>query len=80
LTYNAVKGELIEMFGFGRAVVNENLQLYEVEIFYNAEDFISNLQGKKRVEDTNTSWNTTATCPFATKRQTGGSETGCPIC
>lgn len=62
---NKGKGELIEVFGFGTAVVNENLQLCDVEIYYNAEDFIRNLRGEKKVEDTNTSWNAGATCPFA---------------
>ena len=64
---NKGKGELIEMFGFGTAVVNEKLQLCDVEIFYNAKDFIMNLRGDKKVEDTNTSWNAGATCPFAKK-------------
>eukprot|EP00546_Thalassionema_frauenfeldii_P002841 CAMPEP_0178933522 /NCGR_PEP_ID=MMETSP0786-20121207/23311_1 /TAXON_ID=186022 /ORGANISM="Thalassionema frauenfeldii, Strain CCMP 1798" /LENGTH=128 /DNA_ID=CAMNT_0020611117 /DNA_START=86 /DNA_END=469 /DNA_ORIENTATION=- len=61
---NKGKGELIEMFGFGTAVVNDKLQLCDVEIFYNAEDFIKNLRGEKKVEKTNVSWNTNAACPF----------------
>lgn len=66
-TYEGKKGEgqLIEMFGFGTAVVNDKLQLCEVEIYYNAEDFIKNMRGEKKVEDTNHSWNAGATCPFA---------------
>lgn len=65
---NDGKGELIEVFGFGTAVVNDNLQLCEVEMFYNAKDFIQNLRGEKKVEDTNSSWNAGGkTCPFAEK-------------
>jgi len=59
---NKGEGQLIEMFGFGTAVVNDKLQLCDVEIFYNAEDFIKNLRGEKKVEDTNSP---KATCPFA---------------
>ena len=52
---NDGKGELVEVFGFGTAVVNENLQLCDVEIFYNAQEFIQTLRGEKKVENTNTS-------------------------
>lgn len=63
---NKGKGELVEMFGFGTATVNKNLQLCDVEIYYNAEEFIGVLRGEKKVEGTNSSWNTGgATCPFA---------------
>ncbi len=63
---NKGKGELVEMFGFGTATVNESLQLCDVEIYYNAEDFIGVLRGQKKVEDTNSSWNAGGTtCPFA---------------
>lgn len=63
---NKGKGEFVEIFGFGTAVVNKNLQLCEVEIFYNAEDFISVLRGQKKVEETNSSWNRgDVVCPFA---------------
>ena len=59
-------GQLIEMFGFGTAIVNDKLQLCDVEIYYNAEDFIKNMRGEKKVEDTNLSWNTGGgVCPFA---------------
>merc|ERR1712039_927739 len=69
---NQGKGELVEMFGFGTAVVNDKLQLMDVEIFYNAEDFIQVLQGDKAVEDTNAGWKSNHGCPFANsnKRQT----------
>ena len=59
---NKGKGQLIEMFGFGAAVVNDKLQLCDVEVFYNAEDFIENLCGEKKVEDSSS---LKATCPFA---------------
>lgn len=61
---NEGKGELVEMFGFGTAVVNDKLQLTEVEIFYNAEDFIKVLRGEKAPEQTNANWKSTGGCPF----------------
>ena len=61
---NDGKGELVELFGFGTAVVNDKLQLTEVEIFYNAEDFIKVLRGEKTPEDTNANWKSTGGCPF----------------
>ena len=66
VTFEANKGngELIEVFGFGTAIINDNLQLCDVDIYFNARDLILNLHGEKKVEDTNTSWNTGATCPF----------------
>jgi hypothetical protein len=62
---NQGNGEFVEMYGFGTAVVNDKLQLQDVEIFYNAEDFINILRGKTKVEDTNKHWKSTSGCPFA---------------
>jgi hypothetical protein len=67
---NQGNGEFVEMFGFGTAVVNDKLQLQDVEIFYNAEDFINILRGKTTVEDTNANWNSTGGCPFAAASKT----------
>jgi len=61
---NKGKGELVEMFGFGTAVVNDKLQLKDVDIYYNADDFIGVLRGEKDVKDTNTNWKSTGGCPF----------------
>lgn len=61
---NQGKGELVEMFGFGTAVVNDKLQLTEVDIYYNAEDFIGALRGEKDIKDTNANWKSTGGCPF----------------
>lgn len=61
---NQGNGEMVEMFGFGTAVVNDKLQLQDVEIFYNAEDFINVLKGKTQVQDTNANWQSTGGCPF----------------
>mmetsp|Transcript_62476 Transcript_62476/g.152102 ORF Transcript_62476/g.152102 Transcript_62476/m.152102 type:complete len:288 (-) Transcript_62476:74-937(-) len=62
---NQGSGELVEMFGFGTAVVNDQLQLQDVEIFYNADDFINVLRGNTKVEDTNANWKSNTGCPFA---------------
>ena len=53
------------MFGFGTAVVNDKLQLCGVEIYYDAEEFISVLRGQKTVDEVNADWNSGAVCPFA---------------
>merc|ERR1712174_107061 len=62
---NQGKGEMVELFGFGTAVVNDKLQLQDVELSYNAEDFIKVLKGEKTVEETNANWKSTGGCPFA---------------
>ena len=57
-------GELIEMYGFGTAVVNDKLQLQDVEIYYNAQEFIDSLRGEKKPGvETNANWKS-AGCPF----------------
>jgi hypothetical protein len=61
---NKGNGELVEMFGFGTAVVNDKLQLTDVDIYYNAEDFISVLRGEKTPEAVNANWQSTGGCPF----------------
>lgn len=75
---NQGKGELVEMFGFGTAVVNDKLQLQDVDIYYNAEDFINVLRGNTKVEDTNKNWKSTSGCPFAaaTKGMATATSTG----
>jgi hypothetical protein len=40
------KGEFVEVYGFGIATVNDKLQLCDVDIYYNAENFINILRGK----------------------------------
>ncbi len=73
---NQGKGELVEMFGFGTAVVNDQLQLVDVEIFYNASDFIKVLRGEKDIKDANASFNTGAACPFDAKAK-GSKSSAC---
>ena len=61
---NQGKGELVEMFGFGTATVNDSLQLCDVEMYYNAADFMKVIRGEKQVTETNLSYSTGAKCPF----------------
>lgn len=61
---NKGKGELVEMYGFGTAVVNDKLQLQDVEVYYDAQEFLSVLRGEKEVTDTNAQWNSNHGCPF----------------
>uniref|UniRef100_A0A7S3Z1D5 Pathogen-related protein n=1 Tax=Lotharella globosa TaxID=91324 RepID=A0A7S3Z1D5_9EUKA len=67
---NQGNGQLVEMFGFGTATVNSKLQLCDVEIFYNAEEFINVLRGTKKVDEVNQHWAKAASgggCPFLHK-------------
>lgn len=66
---NDGNGDLVELYGFGTAVVNEKLQLQDVDIFYNAADFINVLKGVKVVEETNKNWKSTGGCPFTAATQ-----------
>ena len=45
------KAELVELFGFGMATVNENLQLCECHFYYDANSFLDVLQGTKSAEE-----------------------------
>lgn len=60
---NKGKGELVEMFGFATATVNDKLQLCDVEVFYNPEEFINVLRGEKTTSEVNAAWNKGG-CPF----------------
>lgn len=42
---NTGKGELVEMYGFGTAQVNDKLQLMDVKVFYDSKPFLSALAG-----------------------------------
>jgi len=70
---NKGQGELVEMFGFGTAVVNDKLQLQDVEIFYKAEDFINVLRGNKKPEEVNKNWQSNTGCPFTSMMKAMGS-------
>lgn len=48
---NSGDGQLVEMYGFAIATVNDKLQLCNVNLFYNAENFIKILRGQKAAED-----------------------------
>uniref|UniRef100_A0A7S4QUJ2 Pathogen-related protein n=1 Tax=Alexandrium monilatum TaxID=311494 RepID=A0A7S4QUJ2_9DINO len=48
---NSGKGELIEVYGFGIATVNDRLQLLDVEIFYRPENLIEVLRGERPATD-----------------------------
>merc|ERR1712151_296402 len=44
---NKGNGELVELFGFGTATVNEKLQLCDVQLYFDAKDFLLVLKGEK---------------------------------
>jgi len=69
---NKGNGELVEMFGFCTAVVNDKLQMVDLEVYYDGAEFISVLKGLKKAEDANVSWHKNRTIG-----QSGGGG-GCP--
>lgn len=78
-------GRLIEMYGFGVAVVNDKLQMVDVEIFYKPEPFIQSLRGTAGSSST---WRgtdilgegATSHCPFVEKQKRKGFPAGeCPV-
>ena len=73
---NKGNGELVEMFGFAVASVNENLQLTDVDVYYNPEEFINVLRGNQKPEDVNQSWNAGGSCPFHAMQSKIGAATG----
>jgi hypothetical protein len=60
---NVGQGQLVEMFGFATATVNDQLQLCDVEVYYDPEEFINVLRGEKKVTEVNKAWHAGA-CPF----------------
>lgn len=53
------------MYGFATASsVNENLQLTDIDVYYNPEEFISVLRGNKTPDEVNQPWNSGGACPF----------------
>ena len=78
---NEGNGELVEMFGFGTATVNDKLQLCDVEIYYNAEEFIKVLRGEKSVDEVNMSFAKGGACPFDVKaNKSNGLGSQCDNC
>mmetsp|Transcript_80737 Transcript_80737/g.127536 ORF Transcript_80737/g.127536 Transcript_80737/m.127536 type:complete len:301 (+) Transcript_80737:43-945(+) len=78
-------GRLIEMYGFGVAVVNDKLQLIDVDIYYKPEPFIQALRGTAGSCGT---WQgadilgegATSHCPFVEKQKRKGFPAGeCPV-
>ena len=65
---NQGQGQLVDMFGFATATVNDKLQLTDVEVFYDPAEFIDVLRGNKDVDEVNRAWNAGA-CPFHTMQQ-----------
>eukprot|EP00747_Dinoflagellata_sp_TGD_P167952 gnl/TRDRNA2_/TRDRNA2_193315_c0_seq1.p1 gnl/TRDRNA2_/TRDRNA2_193315_c0~~gnl/TRDRNA2_/TRDRNA2_193315_c0_seq1.p1 ORF type:complete len:307 (-),score=86.10 gnl/TRDRNA2_/TRDRNA2_193315_c0_seq1:63-983(-) len=51
---NKGKGELINMYGWATATVSADLKLKDVEVFYNPEEFLEVMEGKKSPDVLNT--------------------------
>lgn len=66
------------MYGFGTAIVNDKLQLVDVEIYYNADEFIASLRVEKKPGvETNANWKS-AGCPFTAMAGMGSSSEARP--
>merc|ERR1719410_1114459 len=72
---NKGEGQMVEMYGFGTATVSADLKLQEIEIFYNAEEFLKVLKGDMGVEDAYANWTVEHGCPFKNMKK----ESGCPF-
>lgn len=70
---NKGKGELVELFGFCTATVNDKLQIVNLEVYFDAAEFISVLKGLKKPKNANASWK--GNCPVSGSGVRGG---GCP--
>eukprot|EP00438_Fugacium_kawagutii_P001118 Skav218109 [mRNA] locus=scaffold759:178143:178955:- [translate_table: standard] len=68
------QGELLEMFGFGVATVDEQLRLVDVEIFYKPETFLEVLRGERPADELKRGQdllgaNATMTCPHLSQQK-----------
>ena len=63
---NKGNGELVEVYGFGTAMVNDQLQLQDVEIFYNADEFMHTMRGdiQPATPTKGDYWAAPTGCPF----------------
>jgi len=48
---NKGNGELVELFGFGIATVNDELRLVDVDIYYKPNEFLEVLKGQRPADD-----------------------------
>ena len=77
---NAGKGELVEMFGFGTATVNDKLQLMDVAIYYKPDEFLEVLKGQRPASDlSNAKTLVGPGCPFLSGAQKKQERPGCVI-
>lgn len=61
------KGQVVNLFGFGTAKVNDKLEFQEVKIFYDPATFLKVLEGKEH----HSVLNTRSGCPFIEKNKGG---------
>jgi len=72
---NKGKGELVELYGFAIAQVNESLQLCDVKLYYDTDAFLKALAGTGKAADTDYKTLVGATKPYL-EVKAGGS---CPF-
>ena len=72
---NKGKGQLVELYGFGIAQVNENLQLCDVKLYYDTEAFLKALQGTGDAKETDFKSLVGHTKPYLASKAAGG----CPF-
>jgi hypothetical protein len=74
------EGELIEMYGFGTAVVNGKLQLCECEFYFDAKNFLDAMEGKIPASRTGASTLVgPGGCPFQGAAGAAAAGAGCPF-
>jgi len=62
---NEAKGDLVELYGFLIATVNESLKITSLEVFYKPQEFLEALEGKRPFSDLARGGSVVGTgCPF----------------
>jgi len=76
-------GELVEMYGFAVAEVDENLQLVDVEVYYKADSFLEVMKGLRPASDLTAGQDllgahAKAGCPYLQTLKPGDAIPECP--
>mmetsp|Transcript_25073 Transcript_25073/g.50962 ORF Transcript_25073/g.50962 Transcript_25073/m.50962 type:complete len:342 (+) Transcript_25073:54-1079(+) len=67
------QGQLVEMFGFGLATVNDKLQLTDVKIYYDSREFLEVMRGQRTPDAANKTWRA-GKCPQLEEMRSAANE------
>lgn len=69
---NKGEGQIVELYGFATATVNEKLQICDLEVYFNPVEFFQVLKGEKMPSETNRPWKDGLTHMESLKAAGGG--------